>query len=123
MALLEPFCCSCLLRWPSAPEIKQYFLNFQAKYGLEQYVKLRSRVISAEWNEEEGKYHLYIETPEGPKQDWCHVLINGSGVLNNWKCWCSVHHTLSVNFASTPDSHNHRACHKGSARLQRSITA
>lgn len=68
-------------------------MNFQAKYGLAQYIKLRSRVISAEWNEEEGKYHLQIETPEGPKQDWCHVLINGSGVLNNWKCLSSIYPT------------------------------
>lgn len=103
-------CCSLLHH--SAPEIKQYFLNFQAKYGLAKYVKLRSRVISAEWNEDEGKYHLQIETPEGPKQDWCHVLINGSGVLNNWKCLSSISLTPSFGFTSTPDSHHHRARHQ-----------
>lgn len=70
----------------SAPEIQKYFLDFQSKYGLETYVQLNSRVISAEWNEHEGKYHVQVENFEGIKQDWCHVLINGSGVLNNWKC-------------------------------------
>jgi hypothetical protein len=22
--------------------------------------------------------------------DWCHVLINGSGVINKWKCSCTA---------------------------------
>lgn len=70
----------------SAPEIKKYLLDFQEKYELQPYIQYNSRVVSADWNEEEGTYHVQIETPEGPKLDWCHVLINGGGILNSWKC-------------------------------------
>lgn len=70
----------------SAPEIKEYFLSFQAKYKLQPYIQYSSRVLSADWNEAEGKYHVLVRTSEGTKRDWCNVLVNGSGVLNSWKC-------------------------------------
>lgn len=37
-----------------APEIKQYFLDFAAKYDLLPFVKLNSKVLSAVWQEEKG---------------------------------------------------------------------
>jgi cation diffusion facilitator CzcD-associated flavoprotein CzcO len=44
-----------------APEIRQYFEDFAQKHDLMPFVKLSSRVISAKWAEEEGKYEVEVE--------------------------------------------------------------
>jgi hypothetical protein len=91
-------------------EIQQYFLKFADKYGLRKYVQLNTEVVSATWDEEEGKcksqtklrilllagaYSILIRSLKDDVElrrdgkvfhDWCHVLINGSGVVNKWKC-------------------------------------
>jgi cation diffusion facilitator CzcD-associated flavoprotein CzcO len=36
-------------------EIQQYFLHFADKYGLRKYVQVNTEVVSATWDEEEGK--------------------------------------------------------------------
>ncbi|KAF5010403.1 hypothetical protein FDECE_3455 [Fusarium decemcellulare] len=71
--------------YASAPEILKYFEDFVDKYGLHRFIKLNSRVRSAVWSEDEGVYHVEIETPNGVVHDWGHVFINGCGFLNNWK--------------------------------------
>jgi hypothetical protein len=30
--------------------------------------------------------NIEVETNGKIIQDWCHVFINGTGFLNNWKC-------------------------------------
>lgn len=65
-------------------EIKQYFVDFANKYDLRKYISLESRVFSAIWVEEEGIYRLTIERGGVTTTDWCHVLINGTGVLSKW---------------------------------------
>ncbi|EPE24267.1 FAD/NAD(P)-binding protein [Glarea lozoyensis ATCC 20868] len=69
------------------PEIQKYFENFAERHGSKKYMKLNSKVIEARWNEAAGKYTIVLENPiTGQKwEDWCHVLVNGSGILNNWK--------------------------------------
>lgn len=59
------------------------------KFNLEKYVKLNTRVESATWDEEAGKWRLQIVGPDGPFEDSCDVLFNGSGNLNSWK-WPSI---------------------------------
>lgn len=71
------------------PEIKQYFQNFAKKYELAPYVKLNSRVLSATWNEDSGQYFVEIESDGKIIQDQCHVFINGTGFLNDWK-WPNI---------------------------------
>jgi cation diffusion facilitator CzcD-associated flavoprotein CzcO len=68
-------------------------LNFAKKYDLGKYVRLNSVVKSARWVEEDGRYELEVSQNDGGssgspmvmKKTWCHVLINATGILNNWK--------------------------------------
>lgn len=55
------------------------------KYDLEKYVKLNTKVESATWDEDSGQWKLKLVGPDGPFEDACDILYNGSGVLNSWK--------------------------------------
>ena len=50
-------------------------------------MKLSTKIVEVTWDEEEGKWWIGLENQiSGEKsEDWCHVLVNGSGILNNWK--------------------------------------
>jgi cation diffusion facilitator CzcD-associated flavoprotein CzcO len=50
-------------------------------------MKLNTKVVEAQWDEEKGIWHLTLEDQvnKGTWKDWCHCLINGTGILNNWK--------------------------------------
>ncbi|CAG9948058.1 unnamed protein product [Clonostachys rosea f. rosea IK726] len=76
-------------RWKSyyayAPEIQEYFVNFCDKYGLREYIKFNHKVLSAVWHEGGGQWKVQIEHNGQVFTDWCHVLVNGSGLLNKWK--------------------------------------
>jgi cation diffusion facilitator CzcD-associated flavoprotein CzcO len=69
------------------PEIQRYFEGFAERHGSMKYMRLNTKVIEARWDEEAGKWTLVLEDQiSGEKyEDWCHVLVNGSGILNNWK--------------------------------------
>lgn len=49
-------------------------------------MKLNTKVVEARWDEEKGLWSLTLEdqVTKGTWQDWCHVLVNGTGILNNW---------------------------------------
>ena len=72
-------------------EIQEYFERFYEKYELEPFVKLNTEVVSATWDGDEGKWKVELRCRDAASgktevfQDWCHVLINGSGVLSKWK--------------------------------------
>ncbi|KAK5173627.1 uncharacterized protein LTR77_002308 [Saxophila tyrrhenica] len=68
-----------------APQIKRYFEGFAEKYDLNKYIKLNSKVTSATWDEAKGIYNLNINSEGQELEDWCHVLVNGTGFLNDWK--------------------------------------
>ena len=50
-------------------------------------MKLNTKLMEARWNEEEGVWTVVLEdqVSGGRWEDWCHVLVNGTGILNNWK--------------------------------------
>ena len=51
------------------------------------FVKFNSEVKKAVWNDEEGIYNVEIQRSDGSIiKDWCHTLINCTGILNKWKC-------------------------------------
>lgn len=54
-------------------------------------MKLNTKVIEGRWDEEKGFWCITLEdqVTKGTWQDWCHVLINGAGILNSWK-WPDV---------------------------------
>jgi cation diffusion facilitator CzcD-associated flavoprotein CzcO len=69
-----------------SPEILQYFTDFYHKEKLEQFVKLEHKILGARWQEDKGQWEVEIEHQGKTFIDWCHVLMNGSGLLNRWKC-------------------------------------
>jgi cation diffusion facilitator CzcD-associated flavoprotein CzcO len=81
-------CCS----YSPAPEILDYFRKVATKYELYRYIKLNQKIVGATWDEDQGIYNLEIENVESGEtsKDWCHFLINGSGVLKFvpilWMC-------------------------------------
>ena len=50
------------------------------------YVKLNSRVLKAVWDESKGIYDVEVSVNGEVVHDWCHILVNGTGFLNDWKC-------------------------------------
>ncbi|KAF2865692.1 hypothetical protein BDV95DRAFT_506385 [Massariosphaeria phaeospora] len=72
--------------YSSSEEIWQYFKDIATKYDLEKYVQFKTTVEDATWNEERGQWKVTILGPDGKRvEDWCDILISGSGVLNSWK--------------------------------------
>lgn len=56
------------------------------KYDLEKYVKLRTTVESATWDEDASHWKIKLLDAKGkPFDDYADVLFNCSGVLNTWK--------------------------------------
>ncbi|KAF4918388.1 FAD-binding monooxygenase moxY [Colletotrichum viniferum] len=68
-------------------EILGYFRGIAQKYELYKYIKLSHKLTSASWDEESGVWSVEcLDLSTGSTaHDWGHVLINGTGVLNNWK--------------------------------------
>ncbi|KAL4891195.1 cyclohexanone monooxygenase [Aspergillus ambiguus] len=73
--------------YSSAREIFSYFKNVASKYGLYKYIRLNHMVTDAVWDEKQGVWNIDIKNKETGEilHDWGHILINGCGVLNNWK--------------------------------------
>ncbi|KAI5357657.1 Putative flavin monooxygenase, FAD/NAD(P)-binding domain superfamily [Septoria linicola] len=66
-------------------EILEYIQRTVDRFDLRGYVQVSSRVTSATWSEDKGKWQLEIERGGESIRDEFDVLINGSGFLNNWK--------------------------------------
>ncbi|KAH8901422.1 cyclohexanone monooxygenase [Thozetella sp. PMI_491] len=73
--------------YSSWDEILAYFKGIAEKYDLYRYVKLQHKVSAAEWDEASGTWAVQVMNLQtgDTVRDWCHILINGTGVLNNWK--------------------------------------
>ncbi|OAG37868.1 hypothetical protein AYO21_07974 [Fonsecaea monophora] len=72
--------------YSTSPEIWRYFKDVVEKHDLAKYIKLNHEVIGAEWNEEEGLWHVSVRDANGQVfEDTCNVLLNGTGILNKWK--------------------------------------
>lgn len=63
--------------------------DFYQRHNISRFVKLSHRVKAAKWNEVTGKWIVDVQdltnTSSPILQDECHVLIDGSGFLNNWR--------------------------------------
>ncbi|KAJ5577120.1 hypothetical protein N7535_004046 [Penicillium sp. DV-2018c] len=73
--------------YSGAPEIWRYFKDVVERHDLMKYIKLRHRIIAADWDAQGGIWHVRIRDEETGTEftDTCNVLVNGGGVLNNWK--------------------------------------
>ncbi|KAF2180148.1 FAD/NAD(P)-binding domain-containing protein [Zopfia rhizophila CBS 207.26] len=76
-------------KWSSyyaySPEILEYFQKFYHDQNLEEFVKLKHKVLGAKWHEDKGQWEVEIEHGGCTFTDWCHILMNGSGLLNRWR--------------------------------------
>jgi cation diffusion facilitator CzcD-associated flavoprotein CzcO len=69
-----------------SPQIQDYFTGFCDKYGLRKYIKLQHKVLGAVWHEDKAQWAVEIEHAGTTFTDWCDILMNGSGLLNQYKC-------------------------------------
>ncbi|CAG8904552.1 unnamed protein product [Penicillium egyptiacum] len=84
-------------------EIQQYFVNFAKKHNLYDCIQFETEVVQATWCEHDGEWRLELQRKDGTHfQDRCHVLINGSGPLNRWKCMCLMLSLLSMLIPTGP---------------------
>lgn len=75
--------------YASGAEIHQYFKRTVAKYDLARNVKCGHRVEHAEFNEDEGRWHLKIRHRDQVFDDVCDVLVSATGFLSRWR-WPSI---------------------------------
>lgn len=77
--------------YSESPEIWRYFKDITDKYGLNKYIKLKHRVESAVWDDEAGEWEVTVRDLDNDTTivDRCNVLVNGNGVLNDWK-WPNI---------------------------------
>ncbi|CZT08171.1 hypothetical protein WAI453_002217 [Rhynchosporium graminicola] len=72
--------------YSGAEEIWRYFKDVATTYDLEKYVKFNTAVEKAVWQEEEGVWKITLVSSDGTRfEDTCEILVNGSGILNEWK--------------------------------------
>ena len=69
------------------PEILKYFENFADRYNSHRYIKLYTKVLEGRWDNDRGVWIITLEDTRTKEtwQDWAHVFINGTGILNTWK--------------------------------------
>ncbi|CAK7242725.1 MAG: hypothetical protein STHCBS139747_004223 [Sporothrix thermara] len=75
-------------------EIWEYIRRTTTKYGLDERVQFRSKVLSSVWDEATGKWTIRIEqtADDGTVSiitDTADVLINSSGILSKWR-WPAI---------------------------------
>jgi cation diffusion facilitator CzcD-associated flavoprotein CzcO len=77
--------------YASSKEIFKYFNDFADKYNLKQYIKTRHQVVGAFWNNQKGGYDVKVKDLRSGTEisDHCDILINTSGILNNWR-WPAI---------------------------------
>ncbi|KAI5825444.1 FAD/NAD(P)-binding domain-containing protein [Schizophyllum commune Tattone D] len=84
------------------PEIREHIENMVEKWKLRPYIKLRHRLVHAQWNEAKGKWMLTIRVVQekaakdnaNPEdaiefQDTADVLFTGFGMLSRWS-WPNI---------------------------------
>ncbi|KAH9987205.1 hypothetical protein F4779DRAFT_611516 [Xylariaceae sp. FL0662B] len=73
--------------YSGASEYLEYFRNVARKYGLYRFIKLSHKVVATRWDEDEGIWNVNVENTSSGEivHDWCHFMITGSGILNDWK--------------------------------------
>ncbi|KAF7590203.1 hypothetical protein BBP40_003178 [Aspergillus hancockii] len=69
----------------SGKEIQEYIVNTAEKYDLKERIKFNTRLVKAIWNEKQGKWKLRLEQGEFVIEDEADVLLDGSGILNQWR--------------------------------------
>lgn len=84
--------------WPRffsySPDIWKYLNKVCEVWGLRKYMHFNTEVVGCYWQQDTGEWLVKIKetSPEGITrlfEDRCHVLLHGTGILNNFK-WPSI---------------------------------
>ncbi|KAL1708071.1 hypothetical protein EV121DRAFT_287900 [Schizophyllum commune] len=71
--------------YASGPEVHAYLEHIVDKWKLMPYIRLRHRLVRAEWSQEIGKWLLTFQGPDGAKiRDVADVLFTAVGMLRRW---------------------------------------
>ncbi|GIZ43150.1 hypothetical protein CKM354_000638800 [Cercospora kikuchii] len=74
--------------YASGAEILEYFKRTVRKWNLDRDLELCTKVAGAKWHADEGMWCVEVENTKtlARREEWCHVLISGQGVLvhENW---------------------------------------
>ncbi|GAB1310989.1 Sterigmatocystin biosynthesis monooxygenase stcW [Madurella fahalii] len=75
----------------TAEEIEEYLCKICDEEHMRDSIKTSHQVVSAEWNEKGGQWELVVRDLKTGEEfsDYATFLINGAGILNNWK-WPDV---------------------------------
>ncbi|WEW56238.1 hypothetical protein PRK78_001677 [Emydomyces testavorans] len=74
-----------------AKEIWEYFRKIVDEEGMMQYIRLRTTVTHAAWQEAKSKWFLHLverNDKDDVVKEWdeeCDVFLSGAGILNAWK--------------------------------------
>ncbi|EXJ70399.1 uncharacterized protein A1O5_06467 [Cladophialophora psammophila CBS 110553] len=75
--------------YPAQPEIHAYIKATVAKYNLDKYVSLKSKILETIWDDEAGRWKIKFDANGVVREDTADILVNGSGFLNKWK-WPAI---------------------------------
>ncbi|PYI13635.1 flavin-binding monooxygenase [Aspergillus violaceofuscus CBS 115571] len=76
--------------YSGAKEIWEYMKQIVEEEGMMQYIRLKTAVTSAVWDESRSKWTIQLRRTDndGHAEEWeeeCDMFINGCGFLNAWK--------------------------------------
>ncbi|KAI0343446.1 FAD/NAD-binding domain-containing protein [Trametopsis cervina] len=77
--------------YASGHEIGEYVKGVAEKFELRAITKFNHRLTRAEWNEQDGKWHLNVQDANNDAEftDNADVVISCTGVLNHWE-WPNI---------------------------------
>lgn len=67
--------------YASGAEILEYFKKTVKKWNLDRDLQLNTKVVGAQWQEDLGQWKVTVEKDGARRDEFCHVLISGQGVL------------------------------------------
>ena len=72
--------------YASGADIQKYIKATVKKWNLDRDLYLNTRVVGADWREEEGQWKVTVEHEGVQRDEYCHVLVSAQGVLvhENW---------------------------------------
>ncbi|EAL89217.1 hypothetical protein KXV31_002469 [Aspergillus fumigatus] len=73
----------------SGPEIQDYIVKTTDKYGLRDKITFNTKLLQVAWDEGDGKWKLTLEQGGSLIEDVADIVVDGSGILNQWK-WPDV---------------------------------
>ncbi|KAH7146132.1 hypothetical protein EDB81DRAFT_720998, partial [Dactylonectria macrodidyma] len=67
--------------YASGGDIFAYMKATVKKWNLDRDLQLNTRVVGAQWQDEQGRWKVTVESDGSQRDEYCHVLISAQGVL------------------------------------------